>query len=138
MKKILAIALMLMMVMGLMSGMASAEGVETVQYYCSIGAYLIKLQEEVDKWNATTGAEEGVYIEIISNINTYSTDCEALMQAGTFFDLVDKGTGNPNWIQQGWIKDLNTIDDEERLIALGDGATTTHADSHRCTWTTVL
>lgn len=121
MKKILALVLMLAMVLGLGSTVAVAEQpVETVQYYCSIGAYLIKLQEEVDKWNATTGAEQGVYIEIISNINTYSTDCEALMQAGTFFDLVDKGTGNPNWIQQGWIKDLNTIDDEE-LKACIDG-----------------
>ena len=121
MKRLLAIALMLILVLGLCTGVASAEKeVENVQYYCSIGAYLIKLQEEVDKWNATTGADEGVYIEIISNINTYSTDCEALMQAGTFFDLVDKGTGNPNWIQQGWIKDLNEIDDEA-LKATIDG-----------------
>ncbi len=121
MKKFLALLMALVLCMGLMSGIAYADDeVETVQYYCSIGAYLIKLQEEVDKWNATVGAEEGVYIEIISNINTYSTDCEALMQAGTFFDLVDKGTGNPNWIQQGWIKDLNEIDDEE-LKAVIDG-----------------
>ena len=35
-------------------------------------------------------------------------------------------------------RNLYTIDDEERFVALGDGATTTHADSHRCTWTTVL
>ena len=58
MKKILAFTLMLVLALGLFTGIASAEQeVETVKYYCSIGAYLIKLQEEVDKWNATTGAE---------------------------------------------------------------------------------
>lgn len=121
MKKFLAFALMLVLVLGLCTGIASAEQeVEIVKYYCSIGAYLIKLQEEVDKWNETVGAEEGVYIEITSNINSYSTDCQALMQAGTFFDLVDAGTGNEDWILAGWIKDLSTIDDEE-LKATIDG-----------------
>ena len=121
MKKLLVLFLAIVMALSVFTGVAVAEKeVETVQYYCSIGAYLIKLQEEVDKWNATTGAEEGVYIEIISNINTYSTDCQALMQAGTFFDLVDAGTSNDDWILAGWIKDLSTIDDEE-LKACIDG-----------------
>ncbi len=121
MKKFLALLMALVLCMGLMSGIAYADDeVETVQYYCSIGAYLIKLQEEVNKWNETTGKEEGVYIEIISNINTYSTDAKALMEAGTFYDLVDKGTGNAEWLLKGWIKDLNTIDDEE-LKAVIDG-----------------
>ena len=121
MKRVLSIVLMLILVMGLCTGIASAEPeVETVKYYCSIGAYLIKLQEEVDKWNETTGKENGVYIEIISNINTYSTDLDALMSAGTFFDLVDAGTSNDDWILKGWIKDLETIDDEE-LKATIDG-----------------
>ena len=121
MKKFLALLMALVLCMGLMSGIAFADDeVETVQYYCSIGAYLIKLQEEVNNWNETTGKEEGVYIEIISNINTYSTDATALMTGGTFFDLVDKGTGNADWMLKGWIKDLNEIDDEE-LKAVIDG-----------------
>ena len=114
MKKFLALLLTLVLCMGLTAGFASAEDdVEVVQYYCSVGAYLIKLQEEIDKWNATTGAEEGVYIELISNINSYSTDLEALMQAGTFFDIIDTVYGNPPWVERGWIKDLNTIENEE-------------------------
>ena len=121
MKKFLATILMLILVLGLCAGAAFAEkDVETVQYYCSIGAYLIKLQEEVDKWNATTGAEEGVYIEIISNINSYTEDMEALMEAGTFFDLIDKGVGGQSYLLRGWIKDLYEIDDEE-LKAVIDG-----------------
>ena len=35
-------------------------------------------------------------------------------------------------------RNLYTIDDEKRIVALGNGATTTHADGHRCTRTTVL
>ena len=121
MKKYLAMFLTLLLVLGLCGGAAFAEKeVETVQYYCSIGAYLIKLQEEVDKWNATVGAEEGVYIEIISNINTYTSDMEALMEAGTFFDLIDKGVGGQEYLLKGWIKDLYEIDDEE-LKAVIDG-----------------
>lgn len=43
----------------------------------------------------------------------------ALMQGGTFYDLVDAGTGSADWIVSGWIKDLNTIDNAElkELIA---------------------
>mgnify|MGYP001008763596 CR=1 FL=1 len=48
MKRLLTLSLVLILMMGLFSGAALAEkDVETVQYYCSIGAYLIKLQEEV-------------------------------------------------------------------------------------------
>ncbi len=114
MKKFLALLLTLVLCLGLSAGFASAEeDVEVVQYYCSVGAYLIKLQEEIDKWNETTGAEEGVYIELISNINTYGTDLEALMQAGTFFDLIDVQTNRQTWIERGWVKDLETIENEE-------------------------
>lgn len=112
MKKYLALLLVLAMTLGLGAGLAE-DGVEVVQYYCSIGAYLIPLQEEINNWNETVGAEEGVYIELLSNINSYATDLEPMMQAGTFFDLFDNGTDRPTWIERGWTKDLNEIEDEE-------------------------
>ncbi|MCQ2437823.1 MAG: extracellular solute-binding protein [Clostridia bacterium] len=119
MKKLLTLVLALAMVLSCCC-FATAEGAtEEVVYYCSIGAYLIKLQEEVDNWNATTGAEKGVYITIESNINTYGTDLDALMQAGTHFDLVD-ATGHDNWVAQGWILDLNTVENDE-LAAMIEG-----------------
>ena len=90
-----------------------------VDYYCSIGAYLAKLQELVDEYNAGQGKEDGVYINIISNINSYTTDLRALMQAGTHYDLIDAGTTNADYFQQGWLQDLSTIDDPE-LKALID------------------
>lgn len=91
---------------------APAEAIEVV-YYCSVGAYLAKLQEEVNKWNEGEGKEAGVYLRIESNINTYSQDLEALMLAGTHFDLIDAGTGNDHWKLQGWVQDLWAIDNAE-------------------------
>ena len=92
---------------------AASGDVEVVTYYCSIGAYLSTLQAEVANWNETTGKEKGVEIQIISDINDYSNNARALMQGGTFYDLVDAGTGSADWIVSGWIKDLNTIDNAE-------------------------
>ena len=98
---------------------AASGDVEVVTYYCSIGAYLNTLQAEVANWNETTGKEKGVEIQIISDINDYSNNARALMQGGTFYDLVDAGTGSADWIVSGWIQDLNAIDNAElkELIA---------------------
>ena len=91
----------------------AAATITNVDYYCSIGAYLIKLQEEVDKWNEGEGKEKGVYLNLISNINTYSTDLQALLEAGTHYDLMDVNTSHQDWIEKGWVVDLRTIDDAE-------------------------
>lgn len=80
---------------------AASGDVEVVTYYCSIGAYLSTLQAEVANWNETTGKEKGVEIQIISDINDYSNNARALMQGGTFYDLVDAGTGSADWIVSG-------------------------------------
>ena len=84
-----------------------------VDYYCNVGAYLITLQEEVDKWNEGEGKEKGVYLNIISNINSYTTDLTALLEAGTHYDLIDAGTANPQWVEKGYIQDLSEIEDAE-------------------------
>ena len=73
---------------------AASGDVEVVTYYCSIGAYLNTLQAEVANWNETTGKEKGVEIQIISDINDYSNNARALMQGGTFYDLIDAGTNS--------------------------------------------
>lgn len=145
MKKLFALLLAAMMVMSLFAACAPADtgtttaaagdttaaagdttaaavsgDVTEVVYYCSIGAYLATLQEEINKWNQGEGKEAGVYIKLESNINTYSTDLEALMQAGTHFDLIDAGTGNAHWKTQGWVQDLSVIENDE-LKAIIDG-----------------
>ena len=91
---------------------APAEITEVV-YYCSVGAYLITLQEEIDKWNQGEGKDKGVYLNLISNINTYSTDLQALLEAGTHYDLIDVNTSHQDWIEKGWVVDLREIDDPE-------------------------
>lgn len=136
MKKLFAILLAVALVLGLAacgetasteapkpSGETQTQGNETepapakeitqVDYYCSIGAYLLTLEEKINEYNEGKGKQEGVFINLTSNINTYSTDLKALMEAGTHYDLIDKGTGNPEWILQDWIQDLNEIDDAD-------------------------
>jgi ABC-type glycerol-3-phosphate transport system substrate-binding protein len=87
-------------------------GVEVVTYYCTIGAYLHILEEEVAKWNAGEGKEKGVEIQITSEINSGSEAIELQFQAGNYWDLMDGGS-NPVWVAQGWVKDLETIDNEQ-------------------------
>jgi len=91
--------------------------VEVVTYYCTIGAYLHILQDEVAKWNAGEGKEKGVEIQITSEINSGSEAIELQFQAGNYWDLMDGGS-NPVWVAQGWVKDLETIDnaDLKKLI----------------------
>ena len=114
MKKIIALLLVLVMVLSMTVACGKKETeIQTVTYYCSIGAYLSTLQEEINKWNEGAGKEAGVYIQLESNINTYSTDLEALMNAGTHYDLIDAGTGNAHWKTQGWVQDLSVIDNDE-------------------------
>ena len=97
------------------------EGPEVVTYYCGIGAYLGLLEEQIDNWNATIGKEENIEIQLISDIQNITTNLEAQMKAGNFFDLFDGGN-NPAWVLQGWVRDLNTIDNDE-LKALIDSYT---------------
>lgn len=86
--------------------------VQTVSYFCTTGAYLDLLVSEIDKWNQTVGAEKGVYIEITSNINDGASALEMQMQAGNYWDIMP-GTKNLDWVLQGWVKDLSTIENEE-------------------------
>ena len=86
---------------------AAEKEIVQVDYYCNIGAYLITLQNEIDKWNESEGKEKGVYLNLISNINTYSQDLEAFLNAGTYYDLMDAST--QTWIEKGWIKNLREI-----------------------------
>ena len=113
MKKFITLLLVLVMVMTMVACQPKETEIQTVTYYCSIGAYLSTLQEEINKWNEGAGKEAGVYIQLESNINTYSTDLEALMGAGTHYDLIDAGTGNAHWKAQGWVQDLNAIDNQQ-------------------------
>lgn len=89
---------------------AAKEKIE-LDYYCSIGAYLATLQEEIDKWNASVGKEKGIYINLISNINSYTTDLAALMEAGTHFDITN--APDSTFIMKGWVQDLYAIDNPE-------------------------
>lgn len=148
MKKLLALLLALIMVLGMVACGEKAEtpvtdtpaasdtpaadtpatedepaadvpaSVEKVTYFCTVGAYLDTLTAAVNEWNAGEGAEKGVYIEITSNINDGSSANEILMQAGTFHDISD-GTSNQAWVLNGWVKDLYEVAEmDEELAAL--------------------
>ena len=94
----------------------AAPAVEKVTYFCTIGAYLDTLTEAVNEYNAGEGAEEGVYIEITSNINDGATANEVLMQAGTFHDISD-GCSNQAWVLNGWVKDLYEVAEMDAELA---------------------
>jgi multiple sugar transport system substrate-binding protein len=83
--------------------------VSDVVYYCNVGAYRKTLSDAIDEFNAGEGKEKGCKIVFDGDINSYTDSLIAFMQAGTHFDLIDKGTGSQDWISQGWILDLYSI-----------------------------
>ncbi|MCQ2415332.1 MAG: ABC transporter substrate-binding protein [Lachnospiraceae bacterium] len=83
-----------------------------VDWYCSTGGYLSILQEQIDQWNEGDGKEKGVRINLISNIDHFSEDLNALMEAGTHFPLINGGD-NAAWYQKGWIQNLREVDNPE-------------------------
>lgn len=91
---------------------AEAPGeVEVVTYYCSIGAYLGPLQEEINKWNEGAGKEKGIFIELTSDINSYDENLDALLTSGAMaYDIFDAGLDYP-W-RVDYCYDLNTIENE--------------------------
>lgn len=86
--------------------------VEVVTYYCTIGAYLHILEDEIAKWNAGEGKEKGVEIQLTSNINDGSAAIELQFEAGNYWDLMDGGSA-AEWVARGWVKDLESIDNAE-------------------------
>ena len=86
--------------------------VQTVHYYCNVGAYRKTLSAAIDEFNEGPGKEQGVYIKFDGDINTYTDSLIAAMQAGTHFDLYDKGSSNQEWINLGWVQDLYEIQDK--------------------------
>ena len=85
---------------------APAEAIE-ITYYCSHGNFGEILQKEIDKWNEGEGKEKGVFLNLVMNVNNYSADLEALMQAGNYFDIDD--LQEQKYLEQGFIQDWAEI-----------------------------
>ena len=111
MKKLFMALLVLAMVIGLAAcqGEQKKTEIQEVDYYCNVGAYRITLEKAINEVNEGAGKEAGVKINFLGDINNYTTSLQAAMDAGTHYDLYDKGSGNQQWIQQGWVLDLYSI-----------------------------
>ena len=111
MKKLFMALLVLAMVIGLAAcqGEKKPTEISEVDYYCNVGAYRITLEKAINEFNEGAGKEAGVKINFLGDINNYTTSLQAAMDAGTHYDLYDKGSGNQQWIQQGWVLDLYSI-----------------------------
>lgn len=83
-------------------------GVVEVDYYSNVGGYLETLQGLIDEWNAGEGAEKGVFLNLISNINTYDEDLETLLSSGTYYDII-QASGRKTWVEKGWVQDLREV-----------------------------
>lgn len=90
--------------------------VETVTYFCGIGAYLGLLQEEINKWNAGEGAEKGVYIQLTSDIDNFGTSLRAMAQAGNFPDIYDYSYSYTDFTANGWNRDFRDIPELAELV----------------------
>ena len=85
----------------------------TVEYFCSIGAYLDTLRALVNEFNEGEGKEKGVYINLTSEIENPTTVLTALIEAGNAPDIFTSANPNLEWYAKGWYKNMFDVDDEE-------------------------
>ena len=93
-----------------------AEIIE-VKYYCTVGAYLAKLQELVDEFNAGEGKEKGVKINLESEINNSDTVFKANMEAGNYPDIFSSSSPSLEYYGKGYYVNLYEVDALKDLVA---------------------
>ncbi len=91
----------------------------TVNYFCSIGAYLKTLQALIDEFNAGEGKEKGVFIKLESEIENPTTVLDGLVESGNYPDIFTSANPNLERYAKGYYKNLYDVDDPEikQLIA---------------------
>ncbi len=89
-----------------------AEVIE-VKYYCTVGAYLIRLQELVEEFNNGIGKEKGIKINLESEINDSDTVFKANMEAGNYPDMFSSSSPNLEYYGKGYYVNLYDIDNAE-------------------------
>ena len=93
-----------------------AEVIE-VKYYCTVGAYLTKLQELIDEFNNGEGKEKGVKINLESEINNSDTVFKAMMEAGNYPDIFSSSSPSLTYYGQGYYVNLYEVEGLKDLVA---------------------
>ncbi|MBQ6541229.1 MAG: extracellular solute-binding protein [Lachnospiraceae bacterium] len=91
----------------------------TVNYFCSIGAYLDTLQALVNEFNEGEGKEKGVFIKLESEIENPTTVLDGLVESGNYPDIFTSANPNLERYAKGYYKNLYDVDDPDvqKLIA---------------------
>ena len=95
---------------------APAEIIE-VKYYCTVGAYLTKLQELIDEFNNGEGKEKGVKINLESEINNSDTVFKAMMEAGNYPDIFSSSSPSLEYYGKGYYLNLYDVEGLKDLVA---------------------
>ena len=91
----------------------------TVNYFCSIGAYLDTLIALINEFNEGEGKEKGVFIKIESEIENPTNVLDALVEAGNAPDIFTSANPDLARYAKGYYYNLFLVEDEEiqQLIA---------------------
>lgn len=91
----------------------------TVNYFCSIGAYLDTLIALVNEFNEGEGKEKGVFIKLESEIENPTNVLDAMIEAGNAPDIFTSANPDLARYAKGYYVNLFDVQDEgiQQLIA---------------------
>jgi multiple sugar transport system substrate-binding protein len=91
--------------------------IETVKFFYGSGSYKTLVEQEVEKFNSTTGKEKGVKIELIFEGDKYRDVLFTLIQTGNSPDIFLVPTGiERQYINSKYITPLEDIPGTEELL----------------------
>lgn len=91
--------------------------VETVKFLSGIGAYKTLLEQQIEKFNSTTGAEKGVKLEIETQIDKNREVLELAIRAGNSPDLFFMPPGQEAaYVANKWVMPLEDIPEAAQLL----------------------
>jgi multiple sugar transport system substrate-binding protein len=96
------------------SGTTTPVKAETVRFFSSYGSYKDLLEEYVSAWNASTGTEIGITIEMETNIDNYKDALVILIEAGNAPDIFT--ISDVAMIKSGWIAPLDDIPEAQETL----------------------
>ena len=93
----------------------------TVTLFNSLGGMKTIVEEHVESFNNTVGKEQGITVEITTNIDKYAEVLEVALKAGNSPDLFNVDGRVVQYQNAGWLKAIDDFEGGDALLAEYEG-----------------